>query len=136
VSIASDSFSRTFGDALQAFLDAKEITYAAAARKLGVERATLGTYWKDNEQGKRPKPRAELLFRACRDLGFEFEYNGYRITVEVLGKPTAREEAPKEQLHHDFSRQFTLTEDDGQVTVKLKRHPGTVEFSVSLKAAS
>ena len=136
MNLSSDDFARVFGDSLKAFLDAEGITYTSAAVRLGVERATLYTYWTDDKSGKRKKPRVELLFLACTELGFEFEYNGNRITATALGTPKAVRMPKEEQLHLDFSRKFNLTDDDGVVSVQLKRHPGRVEFSVSLKAAS
>jgi transcriptional regulator with XRE-family HTH domain len=134
----SDHFSRAFGDSLQTFLNLKGITYAEAARRLGVERATLPTYWTDDSNGKRRKARVELLYRACIELGFEFEYNGYNIAARSLIKPEGQgQPRPSEQLHLDFSRQFKLTEDDGEVSVKLsRRQPGRFQLSVSLEAVS
>jgi transcriptional regulator with XRE-family HTH domain len=135
---SSNGFARVFGDSLRAFLDESGISYAEAARRLNVERATLATYWTDDKDGKRNKARAELLFRACTELGFEFEFNGYKIGVRSMGQPK-RQGVPKqsEQLNLDFSRQFKLTEDEGKVSVKLsRRHPGRLEFVVSLEAAS
>jgi hypothetical protein len=101
-----------------------------------VTKAALSTYWIDDKVGKRRKARVELLFRACVELGFEFEYLGHRIAAETLAKPRGSRKPVAEQLRLDFSRQFKLTEDDGLMSVRLKRHPGRVELSVSLKAAS
>jgi hypothetical protein len=63
-------------------------------------------------------------------------YNGFRITAEALGKPKVLAEPTQEQLCFDYFREFNLTDDNGLVSVHLKRHPGQVEFSVVLKAAS
>jgi hypothetical protein len=134
--LSSDDFARAFGDALRAFLDARGVAYASAAPLLGVERETLYTYWTDDKNGKRRKPRIELLFLACVEFGFEFEYRGFRITTEALGKPKNIAKPDQEQLFLGYSRKFNLTEDAGQVSVRLKRQPGQVEFSVTLKAAS
>jgi hypothetical protein len=136
MNLSSDDFARVFGDALKAHLDARGINYTTAAAQLNVERATLYTYWKGNKDGKRRKPRMELLFLACAELGFQFEYNGFRITAEALGRRKAVKEPKHEQLRLDYSRKFNLTEDEGLVSVRLKRHPGRVEFSVALQAAS
>jgi hypothetical protein len=135
----SEHFSRAFGDSLRVFLDARGTRYAEAARVLNVTGATLSTYWTDDKEGKRKKARVELLFRACIELGFEFEYGGYRITAQAFGgSPEAvASRRPSEQLNIDFSRQFNLAGDDGQVLVRFeRRQPGRVEFSVSLEAAS
>jgi hypothetical protein len=136
MNLSSDDFARAFGDALQRFLQENRIPVTRAAEQLGVKRETLYTYWKDDKDGKRKKPRIELLFLACVELDFAFEYNGYRINAEALATPRAVRAPKGEQLSLNFSREFNLTEDDGLVSVRLKRHPGRVEFSVSLKAAS
>jgi transcriptional regulator with XRE-family HTH domain len=133
---ASEKFARAFGDALKKFLEQKGISEAEGCRLMGVEAATLNTYTHDSPRGDRRRPRAEVLFRACTELGFRFEYNGYRISAASLGK--AKNPIPRaaEQLSLDFMRQFNLTEDNGRVSVRLRRHPGRVELSVFLKAAS
>src|SRR5258708_18292953 len=124
----SDDFARAFGDHLKTFLDDRGIKYASAAKSLGVTNATLSTYWTDDANGKRRKPRAELLFRACVELeDFGFDYKGYRVTAEALRKPKKARVSTPEQFRFDFSRQFKLTEDNGQVAVNLRRHPGRVE---------
>jgi transcriptional regulator with XRE-family HTH domain len=137
VSFSSEQFARAFGDSLKTFLDSREIKYAEAARRLGVTRATLATYWTDDNNGNRKKARVELLFRACVDLGFEFEYNGFRIKAGELASDKSGSVSTQEHLFLDFSRQFNLTEDDGRLSVRLKRRqPGRVEIAVSLEAAS
>jgi hypothetical protein len=136
VARSSDDFARAFGDALKAHLDDKGISYTKASILLGVRKQTLSTYWTDGIDGKRRKPRAELLFRACIELAFTFEFHGYRVAADTLTRHAENSTATSEQLHLDFSRQFKLTEDNGRVSVSLKRHPGSVELSVSLKAVS
>ncbi len=134
--LSSEDFARAFGDALRSFLDNKPMRYAEAARRMGTERRTLNTYINDDAKGRRAKARVELLFQACVELGFEFEYLGYKIRVETLGKQ-ARASAPQaEQLTFDFYRQFNLTEDGGLVSVHLKRGSSRVELLVSLRSAS
>jgi hypothetical protein len=82
-------------------------------------------------------PHANVFFLACTQLrGFRFEYAGRQ-----LGAATVRRKAgpPPEQMTLRFNRQFNLTDKDGTITergalaVKVKRPPGRVEFSVSLK---
>jgi len=135
--ISSSDFARSFGDALRNFLNTKGITPAAAARQLGVERATLSTYWTERDKGERAKARVELLFRACTELGFEFEYNGYRITAEAIGaKAEAIPKSHPKQLQIDFEQDFELANEQGSVSLNLKRKSGQLEFSVRLQAAS
>jgi transcriptional regulator with XRE-family HTH domain len=139
IEISSENFAAAFGDSLRAFLLKKNIDFSEAARRLGVERETLYTYWKDTN-GKRRSPRVELLFRACVEFEFEFDYDGYRVSATSLIKP--KKITPKrvpEQIPFNFEREFNLTEDETDETgvrVHFKREPGRVEFSVSLKAAS
>jgi transcriptional regulator with XRE-family HTH domain len=136
MSFSDDKFARIFGDALKAHLDNHGIEYAAAAPRLGVTKSALSTYWSEDANGKRRKPRAALLFKACSEFAFTFEYNGFRISAATLEKRNRRDISKSEQLLLDYQRQFKLTEDDGNVSVRLKRGQGRVDFSVSLKAAS
>ena len=135
VSTASEDFARAFGDALKSFLDDNGITYSSAARKLGVTKQTLSTYWSNDFSGRRRKPRAELLFRACAAFRFAFEYKGYRVTANSLVQPKMTTRVA-EQLRLEFSRQFKLTEDGGEVSVRLRRQPNRVELAILLKASS
>jgi transcriptional regulator with XRE-family HTH domain len=134
--ISSEKFARAFGDALREFLDAREIKYAEAARRMGIGRAVLNTYLNDCK-GKRAKARVEVLFSACSELGFTFDYNGYQIgTKSLAGHQPVSENPPSEQFSFDFDRQFYLTEGDGTVSVNFRREPGRVEFTVALRSAS
>ena len=137
----AQDFARTFGDALNNFLQEKGITQSDAARRLGLEgkpgKARLSTYCHDSPKGKRPKPNAEVLYLVCARLGFEFKYNGYTISaVTFNGTGPKPVERPAEQLPLEFHGQFDLTDRRGTVSVSFRRPPGRVEVSVSLKAAS
>ena len=131
----SDKFARAFGEALKVFLDEKGISVTEAANRVEINKQTLSTYWTDNAKGKRPLAGSDVLFAACAVLGFEFEYEGFKITASRT-KGTRKEIAKIEQLHLPFSREFELVDQKGSVTVTVKRPPGRVEFSVSLKAVS
>lgn len=122
-------FARELGDALAQFLADRGLSEAEAARQMGVERGTLNTYTHDGRNGKRPIPNAEILAKACA-IGFEFEYEGCTIVGLREGK---RHEA-NDQLTLEFTRQLDLADDS--VTVGLRRPPGRVELSISLKAVS
>lgn len=129
------SFARAFGDALRKFLEVQGKSQAGAARDLGIDRARLNTYLKDSRKGTRATPSAEVLYLACVGLGFEFEYEGYRVTGSMLnGKPPKLRRQPQ-QLSLDFERQFNLTNQQGTVSVTVKRPPGRIEVSLSLRAA-
>ena len=136
MSAPEDDFARAFGDALKAHLDNIGLDYAKAAPRLGVTKAALSTYWNNDAKGKRRKPRAALLFKACSELDFTFEHKGFRVSATTLGNRGERKISKSEQLLLDYQRQFKLTEDNGNVSVRLKRGPDRVDFSVSLKAVS
>ena len=136
----SQDFARAFGDALVKFLREKGLTQSDASKRLGLGKkgkSRLNTYCHDSPKGKRPTPDAEILYRVCADLGFEFDYKGYRITAETLnGNHSEPIEKPAEQLPLEFTGQFDLTDHKGTVSVSFKRPPGRVELSVYLKAVS
>jgi transcriptional regulator with XRE-family HTH domain len=125
------SFADAFGNAFEAFLGALGISEAEAAKSLGVERATLNTYT-HGVGGKRRRPPAEILFNACAALGFQFEYRGCRIVGVRHGAAIMPEE---KQLHLQFTKRLDLAE-TGTVALGLKKPPGKVELSVSLRAVS
>jgi transcriptional regulator with XRE-family HTH domain len=133
-------FARAFGDALSKFLREKNLSQSDASKRLGLGKsgkARLSTYCHDSRGGKRPNPSAEVLYRVCAELGFEFEYNGYRITAATLnGNRSEQIEKTPEQLRLQFSGQFDLTDQKGTVSVTLNRPPMRVELSVYLKAIS
>jgi transcriptional regulator with XRE-family HTH domain len=135
--IGSPDFARAFGDALGKFLKANGISQIAAANQLGLGKARLNTYFHDSRKGKRPEPSAEVLYLVCAGLGFEFDYRGYRIGAATLNghglKPAVKQPG---QLEFEYDRQFHLTDQRGTVSVSVKRPPGRVEVSVSLKAVS
>jgi hypothetical protein len=136
-------FARAFGDALYGFLTQKGIKQNDAAKLFGLEdkhgkpnKARLNTYCHDSPSGKRPRPDAEILYLACTKLpGFYFDYKGHRISAATLnGHGARRSGEPAEQLTLNFDRQFNLTDEQGTVTVRVKRPPGRIEVSLSLKA--
>src|ERR1700683_3111873 len=128
------NFARAFGDSLKRFLDAYGMTESEAARTLGLGKARINTYCHDSTDGKRSSPDAEVLYLACSLLGFEFEYNGYKINASTLeGVAVKPIEMPLEQLSFEFDRQFYLTDDGGTVSVSIKRPAGSVEVPVSLR---
>lgn len=138
----SQDFARAFGDALIKFLDEKGLTQTEAARRLGFGergKARINAYCHDSPTRKRPVPQADVLYLICSELGFAFDYKGYRISAETLNgngrraEPTAK---PPEQLSLEFNRQFYLTDQKGTVSVSFKRPPGRVELTVYLKAVS
>jgi hypothetical protein len=125
------SFSDKLGLALANFLKVNGISEAEASRRFGIERGTLNTYT-SGVKGERRKMPAEVLAKACL-LGFELEFEGHLI---VATKDGQRLRVEDKQLHLEFSRELDLTGNGGTVAVGLKRPPGRVELTVSLKAVS
>src|SRR5882724_85630 len=98
----SEGFGKAFGEALLHFLNAKGMTQSDAAKMLGLGeegKALLNTSYHDPPKGARPKPNAEILYLLCTRLGFDFEYNGYKISAVTLnGNGLKATEKPVEQL--------------------------------------
>jgi transcriptional regulator with XRE-family HTH domain len=128
----SEDFVRAFGEALDGFLKTNGISESDASRRMGMERATLNTYTHGLTDGKRRRPTAEVLAKACI-LGFVFEYGGHQIVALRNGERIITEER---QLHLEFTRELDLTANGGAVAVGLKRPPGRVALTVSLRAIS
>ena len=104
----SQDFARAFGDALVQFLREKGLSQSDASRRLGLGKsgkARLNTYCHDSPKGRRPKPDAEVLYRVCTELGFEFDYKGYRISAGILnGNRSEQIVKGAEQLPLEFQR--------------------------------
>src|SRR5437762_10279515 len=98
----ADDFTDLFGEAFEAFLSTQGLHEAQVATRIGMSRATLNTYT-SGVDGKRRRPPAELLTKACVLLGFEFEYEGHILSARKPGKHAPIEE---KQLHLQFTRQI------------------------------
>ena len=135
-----DDFSRAFGTALDQFLRKKGMNQSDAAKALGLGdrgKSRLNTYCHDSPKGVRRKPNAEMLYLLCVNLGFAFEYRGYKISAAMLnGNGRKSPERPAEQLLIEFEGQFNLTDQIGTVSINVKRPPGRIEVGLSLKGAS
>src|SRR6266446_4650290 len=137
MSFNPNGFARVFGDSLKDFLSRKGIREVDAAKLMGVSKARLNAYCHDSPRGTRPSPNADVLYRSCALLGFEFEYNGYRISAANLdGGKVEPVEMRYQQLPLQFDGQFDLTDEKGTVSISLRRPPGRVEVSFSLRANS
>src|ERR1700676_2385829 len=143
---SGEGFALAFGKALRDFLNRTGMTQVDAVKLLGLKdkktgkpsKSRLNTYLSDSP----PIPDAQVLYLACTRLkGFYFEHNGHRMNIEIVRRRgQSLPETPSEQMAFRFNRQFNLTNKKGAVTeegtlgVRMKRPPGGIEFSVSLKA--
>jgi transcriptional regulator with XRE-family HTH domain len=136
----SEDFARAFGNALGQFLRERGMTQSAAAKALGLGdegKARINTYCHDSPKGNRRKPNAEMLYLLCANLGFGFEYKGYKISAATLnGSGRKSAERSAEQLLIQFDGQFNLTDQTGTVSISVKRPPGRIQVALSLKGAS
>jgi transcriptional regulator with XRE-family HTH domain len=136
----SEDFARAFGNALGQFLRSKGMTQSDAARALGLGeegKARINTYCHDSPRGTRRKPNAEMLYLLCVNLGFAFEYRGYKIGAASLnGGGRKSTDKSAEQLRILFDGQFNLTDQTGTVSISVKRPPGRIDVALSLKGAS
>ena len=128
----ADEFADLFGEALEAFLKTHGMSESDAAGEMLMSRGTLNTYT-SGVNGTRRRPPAELLAKACIVLGFEFEYEGHLIIARKKGKRAVVED--RQQLHLEFTRQIDLAQ-NGAITVGLRKPPGRIELSFSLKEIS
>jgi hypothetical protein len=133
-----NSFSDKLGSALSNFIKNKGLSEEQASGALGLSgRGTLNTYThgakrKNSEQARRRKIPAEVLAKACLN-GFEFEFEGHVIVATKDGQRVPTEER---QLHLEFTRELDLASNGGTVALGLKKPPGKIELTVSLKAIS
>jgi hypothetical protein len=131
-----NDFALSFRTALGKFLSQHGDTRYQAAKSVGLSRARLNTYFKDDPKTKKPRiPNAEVLYLLCSGLGFAFEYRGFRISAETLDGVRVTHPSEK-QLSFEFERQFYLTNDQGALSVRIKRPAGRIELAVSLNAES
>lgn len=136
----TDDFPAAFQKALRNFLEMKGMTQTQLANRIGISKARLNTYCGAKKPKKAPKkparPEAEILYLLCVELGFTFEYQGYRVSAATLeGVPVLQPDNVAQQIPFDFERQFKLTNDAGELSVTVKR-PGRIELSLSLGAAA
>ena len=130
-------FARSFGNALQRFLEEKRIRQVEASKRMSIETAALNTYLHDNRKGKRAKANAEVLAEACVQLGFTFEYKGHVISASPIESASLAPNNSSEQLSFNYENQFSLIEERGSLSVRIHRRPnGRVEVDVYLKAVS
>ncbi len=65
-----------------------------------------------------------MLYLLCVNLGFAFEYKGFKISAATLnGNGRKSPERPAEQLLIQFDGQFNLTDQTGTVAITVKRPP-------------
>lgn len=127
-------FARALRDSLAKFIEDHEDTKYRVAKAIGVDTRRLYSYFKESPQTGRPRiPSAEVLYLLCTELGFSFDYRGFRISAETLDGVKAVHPTER-QLSFEFDREFYLTNTQGAVTVSIKRPAGKIQLSVVLNA--
>jgi hypothetical protein len=134
-----DDFARKIGDSFDVFLQDNGLSRNVAAERMRLNRGTVNTYCCDKKKdGKRVLASAEFFIKACLELGFVFEYQGRKVgELRDHSQNGAIPAGPSGgQLSLPFARSFDLADEQGTVSVTVRRPPGRVEVSVSLKAVS
>lgn len=131
---ANKEFSGAFRTALIDFLQRKGIQKSQMAKDIGISKSRLNTYCRAGEPAC---PDAEVLYSLCTTKGFEFKYRGYIISATTLaGGAVSAPDDMAQQLSFQFERQFKLTNDQGEISVIVKRPSGRIELSLSLEASA
>lgn len=126
-------FRLAFRNALQNFLIDKGLTQAGLARRLGITKQRLNAYFREENPAR---PEIEVLYSLCVKWGFSFEYKGYTISGATLeGVPVPAPASVAQQIPIDFEGQFKLTDQNGALSVTVKRPSGRLEVSLSIDAA-
>ena len=122
-------FLRAVADALRDYKKAKGQGYsnASLATDLGVEESTVAKYIKE----KYPI-MAEVLARACVDLGISFSYRG--LVISAASFPTkAAPPQPTTQLEFLFDAGYSAEKNSWRMT---QRHAEPMEFTLHIRIAS
>lgn len=141
-------FARSFRSALRKFMGEQGQGPTGVASALGITNAKTSKPAKQriNNYLREPPspPEGQILYLACTRLeGFRFEHEGFRLIAQAVPRNgAAPQERPAKQMAFRFRRKFNFTDQKGSVIetgaflVKVKRPPGRVEVSLSLKAGT
>lgn len=128
-----DDFRLAFRKAVREFLTEKGLTQVKVARGIGITKQRFNSYCRKKEPAH---PEAEVLCFLCVNYGFSFEYRGYKISAATLeGVPVPAPASVAQQIPIDFEGQFKLTDQNGALSVTVKRPSGRLEVSLSLDKA-
>ena len=124
------AFLEAVSAALQAYKAAQGPGYTneALAAALGVDESTIA-----KNIAKRNPIMAEVLAKACVDLGISFSYRGQTITAGSFSAVPVRADAPK-QLEFFFDAEYSsIRENNSWRMTQRKAEP--LEFSLRIKIA-
>jgi len=131
------AFAKALGDAIREFLEHNGMQKAEIAEKFGLEsRQVFHSYLRDQKHGRRVPAPAYVFYLACTQLGFKFDYEGYRISAKrIKGKGKIERMAkPSDQYTLSFGGNFELADKAGALKVSVKRPPERLELFVSVNA--
>ena len=130
---AVEDFRLAFRNAVREFLAEKRLSQAKVARGIGITKQRFNSYCREK---KPAHPEAEVLYFLCAKWGFSFEYRGYIVSAATLeGVPVPAPASIEQQIPIDFEGQFKLTDQNGALSVTVKRPSGRLEVSLSLDKA-
>jgi transcriptional regulator with XRE-family HTH domain len=122
-------FLNAISEALQNYKKSKgtQYTNASLAADLGIEESTVAKYIR-----KESPIMAEVLARACVDLGISFAYKGLVISAGsfVTAIPPA---PPATQMEFLFDAGYSADKNSWRMT---QRHAEPMEFTLRIKIAS
>ena len=124
------AFLTAVSDALLGYKSAKGMGYsnASLAADLGVEESTVAKYIK-----KKSPIMAEVLFRACVELGITFSYKGFVISAASFDTTKVVLPQPAAQLEFLFDAECSAEKNSWRMT---QHRAEPMEFSLRIKIAS
>lgn len=123
-------FLDAVSNALAAYKESRGTKYtnASLAADLGVDESTIGKYLR-----RKAPIMAEVLARACTDLGISFSYKGHVISGSSFSAKAAATPQPAAQLEFLFDAEYAADRNSWRLT---QRHAEPMEFTLRIKLAS
>jgi transcriptional regulator with XRE-family HTH domain len=121
-------FLSAVSDALRAYKAQRGATNASLAADLGVDESTVASYIR-----KESPIMAEVLARACIDLGISFAYKDYVISAGSFLPVAVASLQPPTQLEFLFDAEYAAEKNSWRMT---QRHAEPMEFTLRIKIAS
>ena len=122
------AFLAAVSDALRGYKDRTGATNASLAEALGIDESTVGTYIR-----KESPIMAEVLARACIDLGISINYRNYLISAGSFSGVAMAIPPPATQLEFLFDAGYSAEKNSWRMT---QRRAEPMEFTLHIKIAS